>query len=366
MQTEKQTFDREVFNRSMLLGSIQELLENATSLITEQSHYQVPNLNIARELTSLHSKINSALDQGNPALNHFRDEVVAKFLGEFYGFLPNQNMSYFASTETNPFGVKLVKTRTKTTKRLIEKLMMGEEVRDTYGLAIVANSWHDIETNVRPYLMDKFVVLADQTNFYRDDVEKLKGFTSAQVKGKMSSGYESEHHYVLFGDTMINVHLHSLEGFMEAEWGRAALDRHLVQDSHVVFELARMIGLGDEDLMRLLNQETDVKTIMAPSGKVLYVGNGYESKADIYKERVMGKLAVFYKGMERFLDEEMRLPFPELSSPDVDRVVSDVVNKHADLASVYRNPTSTDELLHPTIRKVVGIAERNEKPLVLH
>lgn len=285
-----------------------------------------------REFQEAISGIASVLEQGHPMLNQFRDKVISRFLGEFYGFLPNRGVSYFTSTSSNTEGARLVKTRVKTPLRIVGKAR-ERAVQDIYGATIVCDTWEQIEREVRPYLFDTFSVADGCTKVYRNDAREPEGHPASVVYGeKPNSGYQAEHYIILFPSPNsqdripIDVHLQSMGAFLNAEFGKAALKRHAL-DTTVVFQLAKMLKLSDEKVADIL-EGGDADCIIGPSQRqVLTFGRGYASDTELVQERILeGYLPKFYEGIQRFTEGGvLDVGLPVLDSSQTKGIVADVL-----------------------------------------
>ncbi|MFH1439413.1 MAG: hypothetical protein ABIG89_02530 [Candidatus Woesearchaeota archaeon] len=192
--------------------------------------------------------LQAVIDEGEPFLDEFRDEVIARLLNRPVRSLHNGNVSYFFPDNIVRDDHRLVKTRIKSADRVLEKVLSGKPVYDFYGLSVVSKDWDVVDNYVRPWLEDHFETLPDKAKFYRDDLDIPAGYNPENVYGMKPSGYEAEHLVVLYslgdrGMVPIDIHLQSVDAFFTAEFGKAALSRHLVHDQIAAEKVAKMMGI---------------------------------------------------------------------------------------------------------------------------
>ncbi|MBT4540919.1 hypothetical protein HOC35_05385 [Candidatus Woesearchaeota archaeon] len=330
------------------------------------SDTNVSGLDASQDLEQIKTRAQAILNQRKPVLEAFTTEVVSNLVGIFYQ-MENKNISYFAPTTPGRKGIRLVKTRTKNVDRLVDNLLAGKEVNDGQGLAVVADTWGQIDREVRPYLQENFMSDPSLAKFYRDDVDNMFGYSRSQIVGKNPSGYEAEHLVLYFpgqdGSLVpISVHLHSTDAFVEAEWGKAALSRHLKDDIGSALTLSQWMGIGNDAVLNLL-KKNEYKTIVTSTGsKVWYMGNGYNSKADHCRERVMESekgLPLIYTGIRRMMGEEGLSGYPDLGSDEATRVVNEVMSKYPSLTQHGIANGEVNLVRDETFTRLAGIANYN-------
>ena len=285
----------------------------------------------ARQIRAMKAKLHASIQAGTSLLDAFRDELIARFAGECYGIV-NGNVSYFVPTDVSR-GVKLVKSRAKSVDSAVRKASEGKPVLDYFGVLVVADTWQTIDQMVRPFIEDRYLVAPKYCDFYRDNAQNLIGYSTDAVKGQKTNGYYAEHMLVLYpvdGKNVtipIKVHLADMASFLDAEYGKASLKRHLEQDLGTVFQLASLMGISDEVLMQLFERNADVRSIIGSKpGRVYSIGKGYASHEELMAERLLERvLPTYYKGIKRFQGEDTLADYPPLDSEEARAVVSDIV-----------------------------------------
>jgi len=306
-------------------------------------------------------QIQSVLDQGNPLLNAFRDKALGKFIGLFSAIF-NGNVSYFVPHDIDK--VTLVKTRVKSAESMLRKLATGKTMFDEFGATLVAKTWDDVNNDVRPWLEDNFHVIPGLGKFYVDGMDVPTGYDVSSVMGKKSTGYQGQHLVVLYPvagiqqSIPIDIHLYDQQSFLDNEFGNASLSRHLSQDLNTAIQLMSLMGFNEGNLYGLFSGKTDAKTIVCPSGKVWYIGDGYKTKADQCREAVLERdLPRMYAGVKRFMGKDGLKGYPSLESEEARAIVDSVIEKYPSLQEPGKVNGEVSNVLSKSFMKLSYVAE---------